>query len=116
MIKEIISDDRVSTPMKPSTSAQSPTTSKSATTSDTAFFKTIEARVVQEAEKEVQKLAANHLRKRSSEIMISSDNEEEPENLSFIKWLSPESAKLFKNSFNKIKISESPAKKNLKLK
>ena len=89
---------------------------KTATTSDTAFFKNIEARVIQEAEKEVREMAANHLRKRSSEIMISSDNEDAPENLSFIKWLSPESAKLFKSSFNKIKISESPAKKNLKLK
>ena len=102
--------------MKPSTSSQSPIATKNATESETALFKSLEARVVQEAEKEVRKIAANHLRKRSSEIMISSDNEEGQEQLSFIKWLSPESANLFKNSFNKIKISESPAKKNLKLK
>jgi len=74
-----------------------------------------EAAAIREAEQAVTAMAETHLRKRTSEIMISSENEDEPEaQLSFMKYLSPKSAALVKKSFETLKIS-AQAKKNLKI-
>lgn len=76
----------------------------------------VEAAAIREAEQAVTALAETHLRKRTSEIMISSENEDEPEaQLSFMKYLSPKSAALVKKSFETLKISGAQAKKNLKI-
>ena len=104
----------MSTPMKPEEATSTKVLSTS--TNGDKLFASIEAKIVKEAEEEVRQMAAKHLQKRSSEIMISSDTDDaDSEQFSFIKWLSPKTAKEVKHQLTNIKISESPAKKNLKL-
>ena len=76
----------------------------------------LEGQLIEEAEDELRKLEVKTGRKRTSEIMISSDtDEDDAEQFSFIKWLSPKTATAVKKQLTSFKISESPAKKNLKL-
>ena len=86
-------------------------------------LKAIEEAAIREAEKEASAAAGtSSLRKSSSEIMIESEIDEDQDQLSFIKYLSPKSAALVQKAFaknkqanEKYKASSSQGKKNLKL-
>lgn len=72
----------------------------------------------QQAVNDARQANIHRLGKRSSEIMISSEEDEMLENnMSFLKWLSPGSAAMIRDSMRKTKNikTESPAKKRLNI-
>ena len=85
-------------------------------------LKAIEEAAIREAEKTASAAAGKNLQRRESEIMIDSENDEDTEQLSFVKYLSPKSAALVQRAFAmnkkanaKFKAATSQGKKNLKL-
>ena len=111
----------MSTPVKPASTSErsvSPLVTNTANGEESDSFQgrlqAVEAVAIQQAEMSSQ-TADRILKKRGSEVMFSSDVEEDGEQLSFIKYLSPKSAALVKKSFESLAIGKSPARKDLNI-